>query len=78
MPIQGGELRRCAPDRSGGLLGVQQQFQAYDLILQEQAPFLEPAQHQLIGGLNRLKAVDPRVQIGVFDPQFDQPTVQGM
>ena len=64
--------RRLARGPSRGFFGHEQHLQTDDLIPQDQAALLQPAKHELIGWKLLVQAIDPGVQIGMLNLQFDQ------
>jgi hypothetical protein len=64
--------RRLARGPSRGFFGPEQHLQTDDLIPQDQAALLQPAKHELIGWKLLIQAIDPGVQIGMLNLQFDQ------
>ena len=53
-------------------------FEAGDLVAQQQAALLQPAQQQFVAGGVDGRAVDQAVEVGMLDAQLDQAARQGV
>jgi len=77
VPPWGGTTQALRGEEdSRGFRRVEFDFETGNLVAQQQAALLEPAQRQIIGGGLLGGAVDEAVEIGVCHPQFDQFTLR--
>lgn len=57
------------------LIRIKHIFQAGDLVTQDQAPLLEPAQHELIDRHHGCGTINDGIEVCMFYLQLNQPTL---
>jgi len=78
VSLDGWQLDAVEPAASCRLGRVQLCLDRGNLVAQQQAPFLQAAQHQLVFGVFDTGLVDQAVEVCVRHPQLDQVTRQRM
>lgn len=59
-------------------MGIEQAFEARNLVTQREAPLFQAAQQKLVARNRIRQAIDRGIEVGVLDPQLDELTRKGM